>query len=267
MKKVTDKANWKDLDKKDDNLVELPGGVPRLTLTAFAYQKLCYWEAMSKKEEMSCFGISTRKENLMRVSELYMPAQEVTANSTDPTAEGIADMFDTLLGVGLEPCQFARIWIHTHPFKSEPSATDYTTCREVFGECDWFIMLVKGNDGFTCYMYSMTGIPVRNKLAVGIDYCNPGLPAKIVQGWTDTFKNNIVEKKGKEDKDAVRTVDFCGYLGASYTPTLKNVASEPDGNKLSIHQRAKGAGLGAGTGNIIHTPTHQPRNPSIPPTP
>ena len=248
MKKVTGKADWKALDKKDDNLVELPVAVPRLTLTAFAYQKLCYWEAMSRKEEVSCFGISTRKEEPLRVSELFMPAQEVTANSTDPTEEGLADMFDILLGAGLEPNQFARIWIHTHPFKSEPSTKDFATCREVFGECDWFIMLIKGNDGFTCYMYSMTGVPVRNKLAVGIDYCNPGLPTKIVQGWTDTFQNNVVEAK-----EAVRTVDYCGYLGGGNTTALKKVSGEPDGNKVSIHQRTKGAGLGAGTGSIIRT--------------
>jgi len=223
-------SSWKDLDKEEDKLPELPGGVPRITFSAYAYQKLCYWEAMSQKDEMSCFGVATRKAEPLRITELYIPQQEVTINSTDMTAEGIADMWGTLTALKLDPIQFARIWIHTHPFKSAPSVKDFQTCREVFGACDWFVMLIKGNDGFTAYLYSMTGVPVRNELAVGIDYCNPGLPGKITKGWSKSFKANVQPEPSKVN---VRTNPHIkGYL--DYSHVCRGLGSSKDdknGNK------------------------------------
>jgi hypothetical protein len=201
-------AEWKEQDKgRELELPELPDGKPDLVLTAYAYQKLSYWQALSKKNEVSCFGVATNPNDLLRVTELYIPQQTVGTGNTDMTADGIAEMYEFLCKEGFEPRQFSRIWIHTHPWKSAPSEIDYTTCREIFGECNWFVMLIKGNDGFTGYLYITGDMPVRLELDVVIDYDNPGLPSRIVKCWTEAFATNV-----EEEKKWVRPVQATGRL-------------------------------------------------------
>ena len=193
MKKARKSKSWDTLKKKPVDVIipEIPKGIPTLVLTGYAYQKLAYWESLSGHDEVSCFGIALHDERPLRINELYLPDQEVTTVSTDPTEEGLAKMHDECGLLNLNPRQFSRVWIHTHPFKSSPSQVDYTTCREQFATYNWFVMLIKGNDGFTCYLYIMGDLPVRLTLKVEIDYTNPGLPSNIMEAWTKTFKEGV----------------------------------------------------------------------------
>jgi hypothetical protein len=227
---------WEDIKGPDaKELPEIPDGVPKLVITAFAYQKLLYWEALSKKNEISCFGVALNPNDLLRVTELYLPEQEVDSGSTDPTSDGLVQMYEDLEEHALEPVQFSRIWIHTHPGKSAPSGVDYATCKEVFGGCNWFVMLVKGSDGFTCYLYIMGDMPVRLTLQVEVDYGNPGLPSNIIKRWTDAFQANVSEKVPK-------TWGHSGYSGYSGY-TRNQGAQESSAGKTIV---TPGAGIPKG---------------------
>ena len=201
-----DTSKWKDVEGtvETKDLPMLPTGVPSLVLTSYSYQKLRYWEVLSGKNEISCFGVAFSQDNLLRVNELYLPKQIVTPSHTDPTEEGIATMYDELGQAKFPPNQFARIWIHTHTFTapnktgiSLPSPVDFNTCREVFTGCDWFIMLIKGGEEFTCYLYLLGALPVRLVLKVIVDYTDPGFPNKIINDWTTTFNEQVEEEPKK----------------------------------------------------------------------
>jgi len=190
-------ADWKDVKGEEgDVLPELPDEeTPSLVLTGWVYQKLSYWRRLADGNEISCFGISRSVDDPLRVVELYMPRQEVTRGSTDMTAEGLAQMWDDMTGAGLEPEQFNRIWIHTHPGDTNPSRIDFDTCKEVFGRCDWFIMMIMGKEDFGCWLYKMGRIPTRTMLEVKVDYSSPGLPPDTLKKWENTISNMVTVEK------------------------------------------------------------------------
>ena len=236
MKKVKDSGTWKK-SKKVEKFPDLPTGIPKLVLTAYAHQKLCYWEALSKKDEVSCFGIATNPKEPLRITELYLPEQEVTGSSTDPTEDGIAKLFEEMEDLKLKPVQFFRVWIHTHPFKSSPSKIDFSTCQEVLGKFDWFIMLIKGSDGFTCYLYVMGAMPVRLSIEVVIDYSNPGLPSKILKNWTKTFTTGVIKEK-LVTKSYSNVVGYSG--GGHWSPEGRRYLTGGSDLVESVHKEISG---------------------------
>lgn len=191
-------SEWADVGKAKE--VTLPTGVPKLVMTGFAFQKLRFYQSLAGSDEFSCFGVALDKNMPLRITELYLPPQIVHPAQTDMKDEGVAEMFNVLKDSDLQPYQFARIWIHTHPMSvtsPTPSHLDYQTCKGVFGNCDWFVMLIRGKTDWSCYLYVMGMIPVRIELKVEIDYAEPGLPKTIVKKWTDAFKANV-EKEVKK---------------------------------------------------------------------
>ena len=112
-----------------------------LTLTAQVWYKLVYL-AKQYKHEVSGFGISTAKDPFY-ITDFKMVEQYNDAGSTEMTEEGLAAYMDHMLAEGKAPAEFMRIWCHTHPTGvNGPSTTDNATMEEVFGECDWAVMLI-----------------------------------------------------------------------------------------------------------------------------
>jgi len=65
--------------------------------------------------------------------------------------ESVANFFDEQVDGGLQPDQFARVWIHTHPGDCpQPSLTDEDTFERVFGKSDWAVMFILACGG-ECY--------------------------------------------------------------------------------------------------------------------
>jgi hypothetical protein len=242
---------------------DLPKGIPTLVLTAYAFNKLCYYAAMSQKDEVSCFGVATDPDNLLRVTEIYLPKQYVSPARTDMDDDAVADMFGELGKAGLAPTQFARIWIHTHPFGETiaptPSMIDYDTCRQVFGDCDWFVMLIKGPKLFTCHLYIMGQVPVQLALPVSVDYTNPGLPGSIIKRWTTAFLDGVLPKEAQNKTTTIVTQEVDGNVksegGKPHTVPLgsNDASSGQPGGGGNIKAGSPIVGIGHPCFNCLNT--------------
>ena len=112
-----------------------------LTLSAQVWHKLAFL-AKNYTHEVSGFGVSS-VEKPFYVKEFHMVEQINDASSTEMTEEGLANYMDTQLAREKAPCEFMRIWCHTHPVGvNSPSKTDNDTMVDVFEECDWAIMFI-----------------------------------------------------------------------------------------------------------------------------
>jgi proteasome lid subunit RPN8/RPN11 len=98
--------------------------------------------------EIGFFAISAEDDPL-RVIDLYMPKQEVSAAFVKFDEDDISEYMDLMSqkedsqGNPLSPANYWRIWIHTHPNMSpQPSGTDEETFSDTFGECSWAVMFI-----------------------------------------------------------------------------------------------------------------------------
>lgn len=89
--------------------------------------------------------------------------------------EAVANFFEEQVDRGLQPHQFARLWIHTHPGHSaSPSATDERTFARVFGAADWSVMFILAQAGETyCRLQFTAGPGGVLELPVEVDYSHP----------------------------------------------------------------------------------------------
>ena len=80
-----------------------------LSFTPYAWAKIKY--LLNKEDnEVGKYGISSIAEPFL-VTDVHVPKQEVSLASVDFDDDGIADMFEQLVEEGLQPAEFARIWI------------------------------------------------------------------------------------------------------------------------------------------------------------
>ena len=179
-----------------------------LTLTGTAFMKLMY---LMKKTtmEVSGYGISSRN-NLFHITDFRMPKQEGQAAHTELTEDGIANHFDKALAEGLEPVEFARIWVHTHPKGvNGPSGTDEATMRNTFGQCDWAIMLIlTQGEHFHCELWTkkLGGIALGEHLR---------LPMKVQIDWS-TIENIDTAAWDREFTDSFTEKTYSYNTGGKY---------------------------------------------------
>jgi len=117
-----------------------------LTFSADTWLKLKYLCHIGETE-VGFFGVILDSD-LLRVSELFLPKQECTAVVTTFDDDSVADYYDSMTDRGLQPYQYSRLWIHTHPSDSaDPSFADEETFKRAFGSCDWSIMMILARGG------------------------------------------------------------------------------------------------------------------------
>lgn len=127
---------------------------PRLRFTPHAFAKLLIMRD-SVETEIGGLGVIDLNDPL-RVTDILIPKQEVTAATVEFDDDGLADLIDEQLSAGRQMPQFMRVWIHTHPGNCpEPSPQDEETFAQVLGACDWSIMyiLAKGGREYTRLQY------------------------------------------------------------------------------------------------------------------
>ncbi len=121
---------------------------PTLRFTPPAWAKL-HWLRDRGETEIGGFGISA-PDDLLRIEDVVLVTQRTTAVSVAFEDAAVADYFEDQVAAGRQPAEFARIWIHTHPGDCPlPSATDERTFAQVFGRCDWAVMLILARGGAT----------------------------------------------------------------------------------------------------------------------
>ena len=106
--------------------------------------------------------------------------------------DAVADFYDEQVDVGRQPCQFSRVWIHTHPGSSAmPSSVDEATFARVFGQSDWAVMMILARGGQTyARLRFNTGPGADLRIPVEIDYSHP-FSGSDHAAWLEEFNLNI----------------------------------------------------------------------------
>jgi hypothetical protein len=135
--------------------------------------------------EIGGFGISA-KNNLLYVEDFVTVKQQTTAVSVVFDDGAVADHFDQWVDAGLQPQQFARLWLHTHPGSSaQPSCTDEDTFQRVFGQNDWAVMAILSRSGQTfARLRHNAGPGCNQRLAWRVDWSTWPEDLSFV-GWHD----------------------------------------------------------------------------------
>lgn len=124
---------------------------PQLAFTPPAWAKVI---AMLEKDENEAGGFGvTGSDDPFLVTDILVPKQEVTAAFVSLDDDHVAELLELLTSGEnpLQPWQFMRIWIHTHPRGvHNPSGQDETTFKDVLGMQDYSVMFIIAKD-YTTY--------------------------------------------------------------------------------------------------------------------
>ena len=168
-----------------------------LQFAPYAWAKFLHWQNQSKNECFA-FGIAQDIKEPLRLTDLRLIPQIVSSHSVEIDGPDIAEYYDTMLDQGLIHKQFARIFLHTHPGRSNsPSVTDQATFDSAFGECDWAIMFILANNGTAhCEISFNVGPHAAVELDWGIDWQPPFEGATNVDylSWTKDYQDNVIEE-------------------------------------------------------------------------
>jgi len=119
-----------------------------LRFTPYAWSKLVYMRDIGNTE-VAGYGISSIDDPFL-VKDFMLVKQQSCSVSFEFDDEGFADYVDDMLDLDLQPAEFQRILIHTHPGNSaNPSGVDEKNFEEKFSDCDWAIMFILANGGET----------------------------------------------------------------------------------------------------------------------
>jgi hypothetical protein len=157
------------------------------------------------------FGIS-REDDLLFVEDIQMVNQFCSWAHVAFDDESVADFFDRQVDAGLQPEQFARIWIHTHPGDCPlPSGVDEETFDRVFGRADWSLMfiLARGGESYARLRYDH-GPKADFEIPVTVDYSQP-FSASDQEAWGQEYERNV------QNEEAVRYT--IPHLASEFFPT------------------------------------------------
>lgn len=159
-----------------------------LRFTQYAWRKLI-WMRDRQKKEVAGWAVTDPDDNLL-VRDIAILPQIVTYATFDFDKQGMSDYTVRRVREGMQPNQFLRVWIHTHPGESaEPSTKDLETFRRDLAEYEWQVMFIIGETGkYTCTM--------RLRLENGL-VAETALPVEMhmdpahVEEWEKEFKENV----------------------------------------------------------------------------
>jgi proteasome lid subunit RPN8/RPN11 len=164
---------------------------PSLRFNPYAWAKLLYLRDRGDTE-IGGFGLSAVDDPLLIVDVLTMTQRcSVVTVAFDDSA--VADLFDDLVDRGLQPDQFSRIWLHTHPGSSPlPSSTDEATFRRVFGKQDWSVMaIVAANDATYARLSFGVGPGGSFEIPMQVDYRHI-FEGAAFDAWDDEYRRHVI---------------------------------------------------------------------------
>src|SRR5262249_39568169 len=138
------------------------------------------------------FGVSD-PDDLLLVADFVLIQQICTSVTVKFDDLAVAWYFDDQVDRGLQPVQFARLWVHTHPGDCPlPSRTDEDTFARVFGHTDWAVMFILAAGGQTyCRLHYHVGPTAAFELGVEIDY-RADFDASDHQAWEHEYLANVM---------------------------------------------------------------------------
>ena len=199
----------------------------RLRLSPYAWAKLLFLRDLGDTE-VGGFGISAA-DDLLAIEDIRLVDQLCTSFTVKFDDQSVADYFDRCVDQGLQPEQFARIWIHTHPGNSaKPSSTDETTFARSFGAADWSVMFIVASGGQTyARLHFRAGPGGDLELPVEVDFDLPFM-ASTQQAWREEYDASVLldppapvsNHTSREYRDYLE--EFLGPFGPALFP------DEPD---------------------------------------
>lgn len=161
-----------------------------LRFTPYAWAKLLFLRDAGGCE-VGGFGIC-QADDLLLVTDLSIPRQDVSPVSVVFDDGAVADHFDRQIDLGRRPEQVGRLWIHTHPGDSPtPSVTDEDCFARVFGRCDWAVMfiLARGGKSFARLRFNV-GPSGQIAIPVEVDY-SAEFTASAHADWKAEYDQNV----------------------------------------------------------------------------
>lgn len=184
--------------------------ISTLYFTPYAFAKLIHMRDVQDKE-VGGWGI-TAKESPLVVRDFMLCKQEVSGASVDFDDDGLVEFFDLMASKHkLEPHQFSRIWIHTHPANSaRPSGTDEETFGNALSQSDYAIMAILAKGGET-YARLRVSKPFEIEIEMNIAILwKAAFPQSKKDSWDKEFEDNVTEK----------TYHYANATGTGYGYTL-----------------------------------------------
>ena len=193
--------------------VKVRKAVGKVVFTPYAWAKLL-WFRYRSESEVSGFGVSSVDDPLY-VVDFVTVKQTVTGVTTQMDDMGVADYFADMDEKGLQPCEYGRIWIHTHPGMGvTPSGVDESCFADVFGRCDWSIMMIVGGEKGTQQVYCRLGFNVGPgtavSLATEIDW-TAEFSGSDYEAWEAEYKRNVTEDHGMYGIGGIGGIDTIGF--------------------------------------------------------
>ncbi len=160
---------------------------PTLRFGPSAWAKLIFLRDRGDTE-VGGFGVSPSDDPL-RIEDFHLVEQSCTSVSVRFDDQAVADYFDRQVDRGLQPSNFARVWVHSHPGTSaQPSWTDEETFDRVFGATDWAVMFILARRGQTYARLRFNAGPGGALVVpVAVDYSWP-FPASDFEAWDREYE-------------------------------------------------------------------------------
>lgn len=194
-----------------------------LNFSAYAWAKLQFF-LNATNSEVGMMGISSL-ENPLTIIDLAILPQEVTTASIEFSEEGIANFYDDCIDLKMNPIQYSRVWIHTHPTGIySPSSVDEKTFSDIFGKCDWAVMYILTKDNRDYCALQFNRFPQHRVELTGtrVDFSIP-FQNSNKELWEKELKDNVKKKEiivkkfnKKENKQ-----NGYGYYGSRINPLDK----------------------------------------------
>lgn len=142
--------------------------------------------------EVGGFGICPNHPLL--VEDVQLVKQSCSMSTVAFDDESVADFFEDQVENGLQPEQFARVWIHTHPgLSADPSLTDEETFARVFGSTNSAVMFILACGGETYSRMRDHGALEELLMETQVDFSIPFSGSQFAN-WEAEYKANIIER-------------------------------------------------------------------------
>jgi proteasome lid subunit RPN8/RPN11 len=199
--------------KRKNKLIREP---PKLRFTPTAWAKLLFLRDVGDTE-VGAFGICPTDQLL--VEDVQLVTQTCTWSTVSFDDESVADFFEDQVENGLQPDQFARVWIHTHPGESaEPSFTDEETFARVFGRTDWAVMSILACGGEAYARMRVDAGSAELLLETEIDFTVP-FPSSKCEDWESEYSDCVVEQQVSSRLDDVWFLMDYGSENLAFDPS------------------------------------------------
>lgn len=187
--------------------------VPIIRFTPYAWGKMSCLMAMAGGKESGAYGISGVEKDLLCIEDIAIPKQQVTGVMTEFDGDCIGEYYESMVVLGRKPEQFARIWLHTHPFSKgcpSPSQVDEDTFAESFKDCEWAVMIIFGKnmDTYCRIKGNISSFSLESDAYCCVDYSSTfkGLTSDDIKSLKEEYEKNVSVKKWpkKERKSKIR---------------------------------------------------------------